>query len=91
MIVTLDEAKEYLRIDTADEDITVQTLLSSAQKICMDVARIDEESEFDSLNDIGKTAVLYTLGYYYENRADADYSKLTKTLRSLLFSVREGR
>lgn len=90
MTVSLNEAKEYLRIDIDDEDATIQTLLNSAQKICMDVARIDDETKFDSLGDVAKTAVLYTLGYYYENRADADYLKLTQTLRSLLFSVRES-
>lgn len=90
MTVSLNEAKEYLRIDIDDEDSTIQTLLNSAQKICMDVARIDDETKFDSLGDVAKTAVLYTLGYYYENRADADYLKLTQTLRSLLFSVRES-
>ena len=90
MTVSLDDAKKYLRIDTDDEDETLQTLLNSAQKICMDVARIDDEKIFDSLGDIGKTAVLYAVAYYYENRADADYQKLTLTLRSLLFSVRES-
>ena len=88
MIISLDDAKKYLKIDTNDEDETLQTLLNSAQKICMDVARIDDEKIFDSLGDVAKTAVLYAIAYYYENRADADYLKLTKSLRSLLFSVR---
>lgn len=90
MIISLDDAKEYLRIDIDDEDSTIQTLLNSAQKLCMDVARIDDETKFDALGDIAKTAVLHALNYYYENRADADYLKLTKTLRSLLFSARES-
>lgn len=90
MIISLDEAKKYLRIDTNDEDETLQTLINSAQKICMDVARIDDEEIFDSAGETAKTAVLYTLGYYYENRADADYLKLTQSLRSLLFPLRES-
>ena len=93
MIVTLDEAKEYLRIDIADEDATVEYLLKSAQNLCMDVAKIDNEADFDAAGDISKTAVLYTLGYFYEHRGDnaeTDLHKLTLTLRSLLFGIRQG-
>lgn len=89
MIVTLDEAKEYLRIDIDDEDATVENLLKSAQNLCMDVARIRDESEFDAAGDISKTAVLYTLGYFYEHRDEADIHNLTLTLRSLLFGIRK--
>ena len=93
MIVTLSEAKEYLRIDIADEDTTVENLLKSAQNLCMDVARIDSETEFDAAGDISKTAVLYALGYFYEHRGDntdTDLHALTLTLRSLLFGIRQG-
>ena len=88
MIVTLDEAKEYLRIDIADEDTTVETLLKSAQNLCMDTARIDNEADFDAAGDIAKTAVLYTLGYMYEHREEGDYHNLVLVLRSLLFGIR---
>jgi len=92
MIVTLDEAKEYLRIDIADEDTTVEYLLKSAQNLCMDVARIDDEAEFDAAGDISKTAVLFTLGYFYNHRGDeeTDLHNLTLILRSLLFGIRQG-
>lgn len=92
MIVTLDEAKEYLRIDIADEDTTVEYLLKSAQNLCMDVARISDENEFDAAGDISKTAVLYTLGYFYNHRGDdeIDLHALTLRLRALLFGIRQG-
>ena len=35
-------------------------------------------------------AILYALGYLYEHREEADHHSLTLTLRSLLFSIREG-
>ena len=37
-----------------------------------------------------KVAVLYALAYLYEHREEADHHGLTLTLRSLLFSIREG-
>ena len=39
-MVTLSEAKAYLRIDSAYEDSLVSALLASACSLCMDVARL---------------------------------------------------
>lgn len=89
MIISLAEAKEYLRIDGSSEDSTVETLLKSAQNICMDTARFDNESDFDSAGDVAKTSVLYALSYLYEHREEADHNNLTLTLRSLLFGIRK--
>ena len=87
MIVTLAEAKEYLRIDTDYDDTMIEVLLKSA-KLCADVARLNEKV-YETKGDIAKVAVLYALGYLYENRAEADMHKLTLTLRSLLFPIRQ--
>ena len=88
MTVTLAEAKEYLRIDTDAEDSTVESLIGSAQSLCMDIARLDEEP-FESAGEIAKTAVLYALAYFYEHRDEADHRALTITLRSLLMGIRK--
>ena len=101
-LVSLAEAKEYLRVDSADEDAIIGVLLSSAQRLCVDVARLTEEqwaavdSDSDDtaltpIRETMKVAILYALGYLFEHREDADHHELTLTLRSLLFSVREGR
>jgi hypothetical protein len=89
VIITLDEAKQYLRIDGDGDDNAVTAILQSAQNICMDVARIDDEAEFLAAGDVAKEAVLYTLGYFYEHREDADQHSLVLKLRSLLFGVRK--
>lgn len=87
MIVGLPKAKEYLRIDSNAEDDLVRKLLRASEQLCMDVARLNAE-EFKACGAIGKTAVLYTLGYLYEHRDEADHTALAKTLRSLLMGVR---
>ena len=46
MIVTLDEMKQYLRVDYPDDDGILTELLSAAQKLCMDVARTDDAAAF---------------------------------------------
>ena len=47
-IVTLEKAKEYLRVEDVDEDDTIAGILSAAEKLCMDVARLSRK-EWDDL------------------------------------------
>ena len=104
-LITLAEAKTYLRVDTADDDALIGGLLLSAGRLCADVARLTDAewaqadadpSENDSTDIVSlraalRVAVYYTLGYLYEHREEADHHDLLLTLRSLLFAVREGR
>ena len=46
--------------------------------------------ELERIQQTMKVAVLYTVAYLYEHREKADHHDLTLTLRSLLFSIREG-
>lgn len=100
-LISLEEAKEYLRVDTADEDATIGILLSTAGRLCADVARLTDETwetlnsdkEDTSLTPIRETmrvAILYALGYLFEHREEADHHDLTLTLRAILFAIREG-
>ena len=90
MIVSLDEMKQYLRVDFPDDDSLIEYLMSSAEKICMDIMRTDDDNALTTEPN-AKTAVLYTVAYLYEHREDADHHALMITLRALLFgSRREG-
>ncbi len=114
-MVTLDEAKSYLRVDSSFEDSLISSLLLSAESLCMDVARLSaaewseltaysadsrkiliirqEEKTKDELlrtKELLRIGVLYTLGYLYEHREEADHHDLVMTLRALLSAVREG-
>ena len=87
MLVTLEEMKNYLRVDFEDDDALIVTLITSAQRICMDIIRTEDIEVFYAC-DNAKAAVMYTVAYMYENREDADHHALTITLRSLLFGAR---
>ena len=100
-LISLAEAKGYLRVDTADEDAMIGILISSAGRLCADVARLTNE-EWEAINsntddaslspirETMKVAILYAVGYLFEHREEADHHDLTLTLRSLLFGIREG-
>ena len=101
MIITLEEAKEYLRVDSADEDAMIGVILSAAERMCADVARLTDEKwaavDSDSVDETiipiretMKVAILYALGYLFEHREEADHHALMLTLRSILSAIREG-
>lgn len=103
-MVTLEEAKEYLRVDTSDEDALISSLISAAAVLVRDVGRIsddtwalvdtepseEDDSEIIAMRAVCKVATLYALAYLFEHREEADHHDLTITLRNLLFAIREG-
>ena len=90
-LVTLEEGKNYLRVDSDDDDTLIEALLVSAEILCRKIARLSSDDELDSQTEaLMRVAVLYALAYLYEHREEADHHDLVLTLRSLLFSIREG-
>ena len=99
-LITLNEAKQYLRVDSNDDNAMIESMLLSAGALVKDVGRVSDEiweavSNDDGTGFIGlraslRIAILYTVGYLYEHREEADHHDLVMTLRNLLFSVREG-
>ena len=88
-MMTLAEVKNYLRVDHAEDDALILSLMDTAKKLVKDVGRMDEQA-FTVNEETTRQAMLYTISYLYENRNNADFHKLTLTLRSLLFAQREG-
>ena len=91
MIVTLQEAKEYLRIDEDDtsNDDVIQSSLETAQALCLDISRC-EEAYAEENPVVFHEAILYAAAFLYEHREEADYAGLLKRLRRLLFGVRRS-
>lgn len=90
MIVTVEEMKNYLRVDFEDDDTLIESLIKAREKQCMDILRTDDENELSECQN-GKIAVMFTVAYLYEHREEADHHAMDMTLRALLFgSRREG-
>ena len=88
MIVTVDEMKNYLRIDFEDDDSLIENLITAGEKQCMDILRTDDEQDLTDCEN-GKIAVMFTVAYLYEHREEADHHAMDLTLRALLFGSRE--
>ena len=88
-MVTLEEMKQYLRIDYDDDDSLICDLITSAKKTCMDIARVDEEEALSEIEN-AKIAVMFAVAYMYEHREEANHNSMNLTLRALLFSAHEG-
>lgn len=87
-MLKLEEAKQYLRVDSNDEDDLIQQELDAAESLVASVLRKD------SLDDVSSpitVAVLYALAYLNEHREEADHHALTITLRNLLFGERDPK
>ena len=50
-LITLEDAKGYLRVDTSDEDALIGSLLLAAGNLCRDVARLTDEQWEDIDSD----------------------------------------
>ena len=88
MIITLDEMKNYLRVDYDDDDKLIKSLIISSEQLCMDVARISDKKLFEK-QPCSKVAVLYAVAYQYEHREDSNHLELTLSIRALLSGIRQ--
>lgn len=86
MLVTLEEAKEYLKVEYEEEDTLLLTLIASAEQMCADILRREIQPE-DSLV---KTAVFYAVGVMFENRGtNEETEQMIPTLKNILSSSRK--
>ena len=63
--MTLEEVKEYLRLDTDAEDEYIKILMLLAQEMCENFTRLDLP---EPLPESYKQAMLICIGYFFEHR-----------------------
>lgn len=89
MLVSLEQVKEYLRIDYNDEDTLLESLICSAEELCASVVRMSVLELMEQNDPNIHIAVMYCVAYLYEHREDANHNSLVLTLRALLFGLRK--
>lgn len=87
MRVKLEEAKKYLRVDSADEDELITDMIEYSENLVAGVCRISPE-ELEKAGPLTEAAILYALAYLHEHREEADHHALVLDLRSILCGER---
>ena len=87
MQVTLEKAKNYLRVDSSDDDALIKSLITTAETLVKETSRMSDE-ELAPYKEVVEIAELFTIAYLYVHREEADYKNLTETVKYLLFPIR---
>ena len=66
-MLTLEESKLYLRVDSDDEDVLITSLNQTAKEMVEDILRY-ELTEFDTIPQSIKQSMLYIVSTLYESR-----------------------
>ena len=88
MQVTLESAKNYLRVDSSDDDALIKNFITTADTLVRETSRMSDE-ELAPYKEIVEIAELFTIAYLYEHREEADHKNLTETVKYLLFPIRK--
>lgn len=89
--LTLNEAKNYLRIDYDDDDLWLQSLLVATVDYLRDaIDGFDIKVEKDKFKSRAKIIALVLLQDWYDNREHAESKDLTYTVRSMIMQLQVG-
>ena len=83
MLVNLEEAKEWLRIDGTEDDVTLKMLISASESYLKNATG----KEFDETNQQAKLFCLVLITDWYENReliGVKSSDKVRYTIQSML-------
>jgi uncharacterized phage protein (predicted DNA packaging) len=88
LLVTLDEAKLYLKVDGDTDDSLITSCINSAEELCEDILRFPL-AEFVEIPETVKQAALYAIGNLYEQRETVDMQSMIDLMKRLLFAYRK--
>lgn len=84
MLVSLEEAKAYLKIEYDEEDDLLLSLIASAEDLCATILRKDLPED-----DTVRVAVLYAVSYLFDSRGETNMTDLIGMLKAILSGKRE--
>ncbi len=94
LYVPITKVKQYLRVDSDDDDIIINSLITVSQEMVQDVLRKKLE-EFDPMPETILQAILFTIATLYENRQAGKEGLMMEGLidivRRMVSSYREDK
>jgi uncharacterized phage protein (predicted DNA packaging) len=88
MVVSLEEAKLYLRVDGSEEDALITDFIVSAEEICEGILRFPI-TEFTTIPETLKQSVFFAVASMYEQRENFQAAPVLETIKRLLFAYRK--
>lgn len=88
MAISLEEVKEYLRVDGESEDALITSFICSVQEICEGILRYPL-SELEVVPETIKQAICYGVACFYEQREKVNAKEVLEMMKNLLFSYRK--
>lgn len=88
MIVTLEKTKEWLRVESTDEDALIESFILAAEDIVGGILRFSL-GDLEEMPETIKQAIYYAVSVMYEQRENLDIVALMTTLRGMLFAYRK--
>lgn len=88
-ILTIDEAKTWLRVDGNEEDGLIQMLIGAAEEYLRNATEV----EFDETNQLAKLFCLVLCADWYENRdliGQQPSDKVRFTIQSILAQLQHA-
>ena len=85
MLVSLEEAKAYLKIEYDEEDDLLLSLIASAEDLCATILRKDLPED-----DTVRVAVLYAVSSLFDSRGETNMTDLVEMLKAILSGKREA-
>lgn len=83
MILTLDETKEFLKVDYTDEDIFIQDLITASELYLKNATG----KTYDNTNPLAKLFCKVLISDWYDNRDFMQVSKVTAKVRYTIQSI----
>ncbi|CEP50278.1 head-tail connector protein [Paraclostridium sordellii] len=83
MILNLEEAKKFLKVDFDDDDEEIQDCIDAAEEYLKDATG----KEFDSTNKRAKRYCKVLVNEWYKDRGLMEDGKVTKKVRFTLTSI----
>lgn len=91
-MLTLDECKLYLRVDSDEEDVLITSLIQTATEMIEDILR-HKLTEYEIVPEIIKQSMLYIVSTLFESRQvgsanEIKMDELITTVRRMVESYR---
>ncbi|WP_373181215.1 head-tail connector protein [Clostridium butyricum] len=87
MVVTLEETKLYLRVDSDEENTLITNFILTAEELCENILRY-KLTELEIIPEAVRQAILYAVANMYEMRETFDVKSVIETMTRLLFCYR---